>query len=110
MKLLWDDAKDKKYVLGELYKEGDYYYFNINNIGLKEAMLHGCFGIGNIDISKSSHKSKELFYFFKRRIPPHDSENIKEILEQFGIKEYDEMKLLEKTQGRLLTDRYYIEM
>lgn len=109
MKLFWNDVNGNSYFIGTLSKDEDYFSFELNNNGLKEAMRHGCFGIGNIDISKESHKSKELFHFFKNRIPRKDAIDIDRILEQYDMKEYDEMELLEKTQGRLITDRYYLE-
>lgn len=109
MNLFWNDINKNKYLLGVLKKEGEYFYFKLNYDGLKNAMQHGCFGVGNIDISSELHKSKELFSFFKNRIPQKDNVNIKEILEQYSIQEYDEIELLKKTQGRLLTDRYYLE-
>ena len=55
------------------------------------------------------HISDKLFSFFKRRIPSKDSVNIKEILEELEMDEYDEMELLKKTKGMLITDRYYLE-
>ena len=51
MNLFWTDVKNNKYLLGNLYKKDDYFYFDINETELKQAILHGCFGIGTINTS-----------------------------------------------------------
>ena len=53
LKLFWNDAKGDKYHLGNLYKEEDIFHFDIIEEELKNAVRHGCFGIGNIDITKN---------------------------------------------------------
>ena len=109
MKLFWEDKDGNKYLLGILDKKNNYYYFEKNNEGLSLAMNHGCFGIGNIDFTQDVIKSETLFPFFKNRIPNIDNPNIKEILESYGLKEYDEYELLKRSRGSLLTDKYYLE-
>ena len=109
LKLFWNDVKGVKYHLGNLYKEGDLYHFDINEEELKNAVRHGCFGIGNIDITKSKLESKELFSFFKGRIPSKEELTSEDLKKYYGVDEYDEMKILKISQGRLLKDRYYLE-
>lgn len=110
MKLFWDDVNNNKYFLGELYRKDNKYFFYTNPEGINEAMMHGCFGIGTIDIEKKINESNELFDFFKCRLPDPKNPNIKNILKSIGLENYNEYEILKKTQGRLLTDRYYIEM
>ena len=109
MKLFWSDADENKYLLGRLYKEEDYYYFEINEDGLKMALRQGCFGIGKINILEKTNKSKELFDFFKNRIPKEDNPDIESFLESIGLEEYNEFEILKRTGARLLTDRYFLK-
>lgn len=109
LKLFWNDAKGDKYHLGNLYKEEDIFHFDIIEEELKNAVRHGCFGIGNIDITKNKLESKELFSFFKERIPKEDELTCEQLQKYYGIDKYDEMQILKITQGRLLKDRYYLE-
>ena len=108
MKLYWNDIEENKYLLGELYKKDNYYYFKINEDGLGMALKHGCFGIGKINILEKTNKSEDLFEFFKNRIPREDSPNIDDFLKSIGLEEYDEYEILKRTGARLLTDRYFL--
>ena len=109
LKLFWKDISEKKYMLGILSFEEHQYSFEINEEGLKEAIKHGCFGIGEFDLLKKTYISNSLFPFFKNRIPFENHIAIDEILEELDMKEYNEMELLKKTKGILNTDRYYLE-
>ena len=109
MKLIWEDKDSNKYILGNLYKKDNYYYFEKNNDGLVKAMNHGCFGIGNMDITQEVIRSETLFPFFKNRIPNIDNPDIKQILESYDLQEYDEYELLKRSHASLLTDNYYLE-
>ena len=109
MKLFWNDVENNKYYLGDLKKEENEYIFIINEEGLKMALKHGCFGIGNIDITKHENRSNELFDFFKNRIPKRDDEEIEVFLQIIGLEEYDEYEILKRTKAKLPTDRYYLE-
>ena len=109
MKLFWEDNENNKYMLGQLYKKDNYYYFEKNQDGLTMAINHGCFGLGNIDLTKDINKSENLFSFFKNRLPNKNNPNIKDLLKSYNLEEYDEYALLERTHGCLLTDKYYLE-
>lgn len=109
LKLFWKDTKKNSYLLGFLDYKDSKYFFEINEEGLKEAIRHGCFGIGEFNLLKKVYISDKLFPFFKRRIPHKDNVAIDDILKEYNIEEYDEMELLKKTKGELNTDRYYLE-
>ena len=109
LKLYWTDIKDNSYMLGILSYEDMKYYFEINEEELKNAINHGCFGIGELNLYYNKHTSDRLLQFFQRRIPSKDNINIEKILEELDMKEYNEMELLKKTKGILSTDRYYLE-
>lgn len=108
LKLYWKDKKKNDYHLANLKKENDLYILDINERELKEAIKHGCYGIGNIDFLSNHYESKELFEFFKERIPSKDYPRINEFLKRYNLKEYDDMMLLSKTNGYTNNDRYYI--
>lgn len=95
--------------LGVLEKNNNQYIFKINQDELKLAIKQGCVGIGNFDLLKEEYVSDNLFSFFKNRIPDENNLNINEILNEFDMNEYDEMKLLKYTAGELQTDNYYVE-
>ncbi len=109
LNLYWKDNKQNEYMLGKLYKENGKYHFEINEEELKKATHKGCFGIGELNLLDKHYESDTLFSFFKRRIPSKNNEHIEEILKELDMKEYDEMELLEKTNGILYTDRYYLK-
>ncbi len=106
--LYWKKG-EQKFNLGLLQRNEDEYIFKINEEVLKLAIKNGCIGIGNFDLLKNEYRSKELFSFFKNRIPAEDNINIKEILTKYGLEKYDEMQLLKYTRGKIATDNYYIE-
>lgn len=107
--LKWKSIDNKIYTLATLYKHEEYYYLIIDKENIIKAREKGCSGIGNIEVNAFGYKSKELFEFFKNRILPRDNEHIYNLLKEYGLKEYDEMDLLDKTKGYLGTDRYFLE-
>ena len=109
LKLFWSDSKGNKYHLGNLYKKQNEYFFDIAENELRDALRHGCFGIGNMDITKNSQKSSELFKFFKNRIPKENELTNNELLEIYGLDKYNDMEILKISQGKLIKDRYYLE-
>lgn len=109
LKLFWKDIEKNNFLLGFLDFKDSKYYFEINEEGLKDAIKHGCFGIGEFNLLEKVYTSEILFPFFKRRIPHRENVAIDDILKEYNIEKYDEMELLRKTKGELDTDRYYLE-
>lgn len=109
LKLLWKDIENNKYLLGFLSFKDSKYHFEINEEGLKDAIKHGCYGIGEFNLLEKVYTSDKLFPFFERRIPNKENVVIDEILKEYNILEYNEMELLRKSKGKLNTDRYYLE-
>ncbi len=109
LNLYWKDVNNNDYCIAILERQKDNYFLYINEKELKSAIRKGCVGIGNINFLSLKYESKELFPFFKNRIPREDNIRIKSILEKYGLKEYDEMELLKVTGGKLRTDRYYLK-
>ena len=107
LQLNWK-KENEVFKLGTLEKNNNEYVFKINCGQLKKAIKKGCIGIGNFDLLKEEYRSKNLFPFFKNRIPDKDNINICEIMAEYGLKKYDEMELL-RLVGKSATDNYYIE-
>lgn len=110
LELYWKDINNNNYHIANLDKVNKIYTLDIIEEELKNAIKKGCMGIGNIDLLKNHYESEELFSFFLQRIPSKDNYNIDSILKKYGMKEYDEIKLLELTEGKSLTDRYYLKL
>lgn len=108
LNLYWKDIENNAYCIAKLEKNEEKYILTINEVELKKAIIKGCIGIGDFNFLKSKYESKELFSFFKNRIPNENNPRILNILKEYGLEEYDEMKLLKATKGKLQTDRYYL--
>lgn len=110
MKLVLKWKKNENiFSLGVLEKKENNFIFTINETELKNAIKHGCMGIGNFDFLKTVYVSEELFDFFKFRIPSRTHVDIENILKEYNLKEYDEMELLKITKAKEATDNYYVE-
>lgn len=109
LELYWKDINNEEYHIASLDKINNLYVLDIIKENLKKATKKGCMGIGNIDLLKNHYESYTLFDFFSQRIPSKEKYNIDLILEKYGLTEYNDMKLLEVTKGKSLTDRYYLK-
>lgn len=110
LELYWRDINNEEYHIANLDKINNLYILDIVEENLIKATKRGCMGIGNIDLLKSHYESTTLFDFFSQRIPSKEKYNIDLILKEYGLTEYDDMKLLEITKGKSLTDRYYLKL
>ena len=107
LKLYWKSRENVQYELGVLsYRENEY-VFEINIEGLKDAIHHGCYGIGNFDLKQLEYRSNELFDFFENRLP--EERELKTIINSNNIKPDDKMKILEITKGKKFIDSYWLE-
>lgn len=109
LKLFWKDENNNKFCIAILSKEINEYILEIQEKELKKAIQNGCIGIGGINFLKCKYTSKELFPFFKSRIPNENHPNIEKILKKLGLEKYDDMELLKITKGELQTDKYIVE-
>lgn len=107
--LKWKDESGNIYLLGRLTKIEELYYFFVNYTGLKNAIMHGCSGIGNFDLLKDKYINGKLFSFFRNRIPEENNPKIKKFLRKNNLKKYDPMEILKITKGIKATDRYYLD-
>ncbi|MBO5397888.1 MAG: hypothetical protein J6A36_03030 [Clostridia bacterium] len=114
--LKWQDYKtNNKYVIGALCrdKENNKYYFKLNEDYVKKAEECG-FVLATLPFSDFNkiYESDTLFPFFKIRIPKiekMDEDDIKDLLEEFDMKEFDEFEFLRKTKGHVMIDNFILE-
>lgn len=114
--LKWQDYKtNKKYVIGALCRdrENNKYYLKLNEEYIKKAEENG-FVMATLPFSDVNkiYESDVLFPFFKVRIPKierMDEDDLKELLEEFDMKEFDEFEFLKKTKGEVMIDNFILE-
>lgn len=114
--LKWQDYKtNNKYVIGALCrdKENNKYYFKLNEDYVKKAEECG-FVLATLPFSDFNkiYESDTLFPFFKIRIPKiekMDEDDIKDLLEEFDMKEFDEFEFLRMTKGHVMIDNFILE-
>ena len=101
--LIWKaDQSRKQYIVGQLTKNGQYEFEYCKDI--QSAITDGftpllCFP----DLDKV-YKDDKLFSIFTSRLPDKKRKNIQEILNKYGLKEYDEYMLLKRSGARLPID------
>ncbi len=115
--LKWFDKEtNKKHLIGALIrdKENKKYYFKLNQAYLEKAIEEKVISkqiLPFADLGKI-YESNQIFAIFKVRLPKIErfsEEELKDLLEELGMEEYDEFEYLRKTNGILMTDNYIIE-
>ena len=99
--LVWTDIKTgNKYKVAELYK--------MNNIleNVKEAQKSGFKLLIAFPQINALYDNPKLFATFAARLPEPTRPEIKEILETYGMAEYDAFELLKRSGAKLPTDNY----
>lgn len=94
-------------IIGYLMKENSgNYFFKYDDKGIQEARKNGYpYIIGFKDTRRGKvYASKDLFPVFKSRIPTKQRRDLDDILESYGMENYDEFDLLAFSGGRLFTD------
>lgn len=105
--LVWTDVKTgNKYKVAQLYKENDKYYFKYILENLKEAQKHGFKLLVAFPQINALYDNPKLFANFAARLPEPTRPEIKEILETYGMTEYDAFELLKRSGAKLPTDNY----
>lgn len=115
--LKWFDYKtNKKYLIGALFrdKEKGKYYFKSSRVHIEKAIKEGIFSKAILpfsDIDKI-YESDKIFAIFRIRLPKienYSKEELKDLLEDLNMEEYDEFEYLRRTKGILLTDKFVVE-
>ncbi|HBJ1646729.1 HIRAN domain-containing protein [Clostridium sp. ZBS20] len=101
--LIWKEPKSRQqFVIAKLSKNGKYefeYGFNI-----QQALDKGFIPFIAFNDIEKVYKNDKLFTSFSSRIPDRRRKDIKDILDMYGLEEYDEYELLKKSGGRLPID------
>ena len=105
--LVWTDVNTgNKYKVAMLYKENGIYYFKYIIENVKEAEKYGFSLLVSFKILNATYENPQLFAVFSSRLPDATRPEIKEILDTYGMTEYDEFELLKRSGAKLPTDHY----
>ena len=105
--LVWTDVdEEKKYKVAELYKENGKYYFKYILENVKQAQEKGFELLIAFPQINAIYENPQLFAVFSSRLPEPTRPEIKEILETYGMTEYDAFELLKRSGAKLPTDNY----
>ncbi len=96
----------KIYKVAMLYKENETYYFKYILENVKEAQKDGFELLVAFPQINATYENPHLFAVFGARLPDRRRPEIKEILETYGMTEYDEFELLKRSGAKLPTDNY----
>ena len=107
--LVWKDVDGNKYKVAVLYKENGKYYFKYILENIKEAQKKGFKPLIAFPQINAVYDNPKLFATFATRLPESTRPEIKEILETYGMTEYDAFELLKRSGGKLPTDNYEFE-
>lgn len=105
--LVWTDIKTgDKYKVAELYKMDNEFYFRYILENVKEAQKNGFKLLIAFPQINALYDNPKLFAIFATRLPEPTRPEIKEILETYGMTEYDAFELLKRSGAKLPTDNY----
>lgn len=115
--LKWLDYEtNKKYLIGALFrdKQKRKYYFKLSKSHVEKAIEEKVISKQILPFSDYDkiYESDEIFAIFKIRLPRierYSEEELKFLLEELDMKEYDEFEYLRKTKGELMTDNFIVE-
>lgn len=103
--LIWKNPNTRRnYTVGRLEKSDKGYIFEY----FQESELAVESGWGRLEAFplEQQYNSDSLFATFSSRLPDPKRRNIDEVLDKYGLEEYDGFELLRKSGGRLPIDTY----
>ena len=105
--LVWKDVNTgEKYKVAMLYKENKKYYFKYILENVKQAQEKGFELLIAFPQINATYENPQLFAVFSSRLSEPTRPEIKEILETYGMTEYDAFELLKRSGAKLPTDNY----
>lgn len=105
--LIWTETNSgNKYKVATLYKENETFYFKYILENVKEAQKNGFKLLIAFPQINALYDNPKLFATFAARLPEPTRPEIKEILETYGMKEYDAFELLKRSGAKLPNDHY----
>ena len=102
--LMKADRHGNKILIGELAKSGNEFVFRYTPEKVDKP--EGFFKVPTFKDVDKVYKSNKLFLFFVNRLYDRGRPDLPELLEKYGLSDYDEWELLKATKARLLTDGY----
>lgn len=101
--LIWKSERTRKqYIVGQLIKNGQYEFQYCEEV--QAAKEDGFMPLLCFQDTNKVYKSERLFPIFSSRLPDKKRKNICDILNKYGLNEYDEYLLLKKSGARLPID------
>lgn len=101
--VVWQDPKSRsKFVIGTLTRNGHYEFAYGEE--LEQAKAHGFTPLVAFPSFETKYEEATVFPTFSCRLPDVKRKDIKRILGDYGLTEYDEFELLKKSGARLPTD------
>ena len=90
--LIWKSEKSRKqYVVGQLTRNGQYEFWYCKEV--KDAIADGFKLLLCFQELDRVYKDEKLFSVFASRLPDKKRRDMKEILQKYGLNEYDEYML-----------------
>ncbi len=86
--------------------ENETFYFKYILENVKEAPKNGFKLLVTFPHVNATYENPHLFTVFGARLPDKRRPEIKEILETYGITEYNDFELLKRSGAKLPTDNY----
>lgn len=101
--LIWKSEKSRKqFVIGQLTKNGQYEFQYCEEV--QAAIADGFVPLLCFQDLNRVYKSETLFTIFTSRLPDRKRKNMQNILEKYGLTEFDEYMLLKRSGARLPID------
>jgi len=101
--VVWQDVKSRKnFIIGILTRNGCYEFRY--GMDLKEAQQAGFTPLVAFPSVETEYRESELFPTFACRLPDKRRRDISDILQKYGLTEYDEFELLKRSGAKLPTD------
>lgn len=101
--LIWQDKSSRRqYIVGQLSKNGQYEFCYSNEVN--EALEAGFKPLVPFDDVNKTYYSDTLFSTFSSRLPDKKRRDIQQILEKYGLQEYNAYELLKASGARLPID------
>lgn len=101
--LVWKSSNNHtNYTIGQLAKNGGYQFSY--NADMVDALANGFEPLVAFPELNKTYESPEMFPAFSSRLPDKKRRDIQQILNKYGLTEYDEYQLLKKSGARLPID------
>lgn len=101
--VIWQDTKSRNnYVIGTLTRNSHYEF--AYGMEVEQALANGFTPLVSFPWLDKRYESETVFPVFACRLPDRRRRGIKDILDKYGLTEFDEFEFLKKSGARLPTD------